>query len=79
MVAEPDNDKRSLRAAWTEGVAKGLIEHLPGAVGLMVRGFPVVVYATFTHFALGASMPLTAFSSLTGAGAYAAVSRRKRR
>lgn len=58
-----------VRRAAREGLAHGLREHLPGAVGIVTKGIPLCAVGAFAHLALGMSMSGSAISAaLTGAG-----------
>jgi hypothetical protein len=46
--------------AWRQGIAHGLRDHLPGAVGIVAKGTPLCGIATFAHLVIGASIPATA-------------------
>jgi hypothetical protein len=52
-----------------EGLAHGLREHLPGAVGIVTKGVPLCAVGTFAHLVLGASVSGGAISAaLAGTG-----------
>jgi hypothetical protein len=62
-------DDDDVRRAAREGLANGLREHLPGAVGIVTKGAPLCGVGTFAHLVLGLSVSGSAISAaLTGAG-----------
>jgi hypothetical protein len=63
------DDLRLVRHAACEGVADGLRQHLPGGVGIVVKGGATCVLCAVMHFGLGVDLPATVVSgSLAGAG-----------
>jgi hypothetical protein len=52
-----------------EGLAEGLRRHLPGAVGLIVKGLPLCAFLAFSHFALGVDLLPATLYGATGIGA----------
>ena len=67
----------NLQQAAREGLAIGLREHIPGALGILLRGCPLMGFAAFAHFVLGPSVLVTALLSAASAGAAAvAIARR---
>jgi hypothetical protein len=61
-----------LRQAACEGLAEGLREHLPGAVGIVAKGIPLCTLGTLTHLIVGVSVPGSAISVvLAGVGSWA--------
>lgn len=62
-------DRGDVRRAAREGLANGLRDHLPGAVGIVTKGAPLCGVGAFAHLALGLSMSGSAVSAaLTTAG-----------
>lgn len=73
-------DDDDVRRAAREGLARGLREHLPGAVGIVTKGIPLCAVGAFAHLILGMSMSGSAISAaLTGAGVSSSVWLRARR
>jgi hypothetical protein len=62
----PGDDAGDVGGALRVGLADGLREHLPGAVGLVTKGTPLCVFAAFAHFALGASSAKAVIAMLGG-------------
>lgn len=58
----PADDDDVGRAA-REGLAGGLREHLPGAVGIVTKGAPLCAIGAFTHFVLGISVPVSTLAT----------------
>lgn len=52
-------DRAEVWKAATEGLAEGLRVHLPGAVGLFLKGPLICGFMAFGHFALGTDWPLS--------------------
>ena len=58
-----------VRRAASEGLADGLREHLPGGVGIVIKGGAACAVAAVLHFGLGLDVPATVIgSALSGAG-----------
>jgi hypothetical protein len=74
-VAGPADTEPSLvRRAAREGLADGLSRHLPGTVGIVLKGGAVCALGTFLQVGLGLDVaPTVASSALTGAGLFALV------
>jgi hypothetical protein len=69
-----------VRRAAREGIADGLREHLPGAVGILAKGTPLCALGAYTHLVLGISAPGSAISvGLAGAGGSAWLRARRSR
>ena len=48
-----------IREVSIQAVADGIERYLPAGVGVLVIGIPICLIATFAHFVLGISPPLT--------------------
>ena len=72
-------DRAVIGKAATEGLAEGLGIHLPGAVGLLVKGPLICGFMAFGHFVLGTDWPLSVvvggFCGLAGINVPAALRR----
>jgi hypothetical protein len=53
-----------VKLAARQGLASGLRDHLPGAVGLVVKGIPLCALAAFAHLVLEIGIPGTAISTV---------------
>jgi hypothetical protein len=63
-----DAQDHDVGLALREGLATGLREHLPGAVGLIAHGIPLCGLMAFAHFVLGATWIPSAFFGGAGIG-----------
>jgi hypothetical protein len=62
-------DDDDVKQATREGLVRGLREHLPGAVGIVMKGIPMCAVGAFAHFVLGMSMSGSVISAaLSGVG-----------
>jgi hypothetical protein len=61
-------------AGMADGVAQGLRRHLPGGVGILVKGAPLCLLCAFVHFVLGIALPASAIAVLVGAGGIGGIS-----
>lgn len=52
-------DRAEIGKAATEGLAEGLRLHLPGTVGLLLKGPLICGFMAFGHFVLGTDWPLS--------------------
>lgn len=52
-------DLTEIGKAATEGLAEGLRLHLPGTVGLLLKGPLICGFMAFGHFVLGTDWPLS--------------------
>lgn len=52
-------DREVVAKAATEGLADGFRTHLPGTVGLLLKGPLVCIFMAFGHFVLGTDWPLS--------------------
>jgi hypothetical protein len=68
-----------LRLAACEGMASGLREHMPGAVGIVTKGLPLCAEGAFAHLVLGIEIPGVVPVLIASAGASGSVWRHKRR
>jgi hypothetical protein len=69
----------SLRPVFHKAVADGIREHVPAAVGVIVRGSPLCLLAWLSHAILGASVDTTVIgTAATTAGTIGATSWRRR-
>jgi hypothetical protein len=68
MVDHSQDDDNVVRAA-REGLAHGLRDHLPGAVGIAIKGSTACAICAVAHLVLGISVPGSLISAMfTGAG-----------
>lgn len=56
-MAPISSTETDVRGAVLEGLATGARRHLPGTVGLVVKGIPLCAGAAYAHLALGVSVP----------------------
>jgi hypothetical protein len=71
----PREDWRLVRQAACEGLADGLREHLPGGIGILVKGGAVCVLSAILHFSLGLDVATTIVSGGVAGAALAALQR----
>ena len=68
-------DREVIGKAITEGLAEGIGVHLPGAVGLVLKGPLICAFMAFGHFLLGTDWPISVvaggFCGLAGVNASA--------
>jgi hypothetical protein len=72
---QPHEDRRLVRQAACEGVAIGLREHLPGGIGILVKGGALCVLLAILHFGLGLDVATTIVSGGVSGAALAALQR----
>jgi hypothetical protein len=52
-------DRTVVAKATTEALAEGIATHLPGTVGLLLKGPLICAFMAFGHFILGTDWPLS--------------------
>lgn len=63
---QADGDLAGVRHAMCEGFAEGLRDHLPGAVGIAVKGLPLCLFGAFAHEVLDVTAAHTIGGVLAG-------------
>ena len=63
--------KRGLGDAFSDAIAEGMTRYVPGGVGILAIGIPTCALASFAHFVLGLSPPVTGAAGGAGTIAYA--------
>lgn len=63
---QADGNLDDVRRATCVGLAEGLREHLPGAVGIVVKGLPLCLIAAFAHGVLDVSPTHAVVGMATG-------------
>jgi hypothetical protein len=56
----------TMRRATRDGLAEGLRQHLPGAVGIALKGLPLCLFAAFAHGTLDLSAAHMIVGAATG-------------
>jgi hypothetical protein len=68
-------DVRIIRDAAAEGIAAGLRDHLPGGVGILVKGCAIGSVAALCHIVLGVDVTPTVIGGLLSGAGMAALQR----